>query len=83
MPLLFLRKFEYFGYFSGVVLVFTVFAIGIVLYLSIDIATMSVSEAVEKYPGLEMTEDDRDYTYFDAVMLPIFTAVHMNVFEGT
>ena len=62
---------------------FTFVAVGIVVYLSIDIATKTVGEAVEKYPGLELTEDDRDYTYWDWVMLPIFTAAYMNVFEGT
>jgi proton-coupled amino acid transporter len=62
--------------------VFTIFGIGIVMYLSIDIAMKPVDEAIEKYPGLEMTPDDRDYTYFDLVMLPIFTAAFINVFEG-
>ena len=61
---------------------FTIVAIGLVMYLSIDIAMKTVSEAIEKYPGLELTEDDRDYTYWDWVMLPIFTAAFINVFEG-
>ena len=42
---------------------FTFVAVGIIVYLSIDIATKTVDEAVDKYPGLELTDDDRDYTY--------------------
>lgn len=30
-----------------------------------------------------MDEDDRDYTYFDLMMIPIFISLHLNVFEGT
>ena len=50
--------------------------------MSIDIAMMSVEEAKVKYPSLEMEADDRDYTYWDTVLVPIFIAQFINVFEG-
>ena len=71
------------GYFSGFVLAFTAVGILIVLSINLDIAGRSIPEAQEKYPGLEITEQDRDSNYIDPIMIPIFISVHMNVFEGT
>lgn len=71
------------GYFSGFVIAFTAIGILIVLSINLDIATSSVPKAHEKYPGLEVTEEDRDFNFIDPIMIPIFISVHMNVFEGT
>ena len=42
---------------------------------------MSPQEADDTY-GLHITDDDRDYKYFDGMMLPIFCAAMMSLFEG-
>lgn len=83
LPLLFTRNYSVLGYFSGFVLAFTAVGILIVLSINLDIAGRSIPEAQEKYPGLEITEQDREFNYIDPIMIPIFISVHMNVFEGT
>ena len=42
---------------------------------------MSPQEADDTY-GLHITDDDRDYKYFDGLMIPIFCAAMMSLFEG-
>jgi len=42
---------------------------------------MSPQEANETY-GTHITDDDRDYKLFDGMMLPIFCAAMMSLFEG-
>lgn len=69
------------GIFSLFILVFTLVAVIIIIYLSIVILQMSPQEADDTY-GLHITDDDRDYKYFDGMMLPIFCAAMMSLFEG-
>lgn len=42
---------------------------------------MSPDEANDTY-GTHITDDDRDYKVFDGMMLPIFCAAMMSLFEG-
>jgi hypothetical protein len=80
--MLMVTKLSDIGIFSSIILVFAVIAIVIVFYLSVDIATMTVEAAKSKYPSLELESEDRDFNYWDTVMVPIFIAQFINVFEG-
>jgi hypothetical protein len=42
---------------------------------------MSVDEANDAY-GLKLTEDSRDYVYWNPIMLPVFMATINSLFEG-
>jgi amino acid permease len=81
LPVLFLKRLKAIGIFSLIILIFTFLAIGIIIYLSIVILQMSPQEADDTY-GLKITDDDRDYKYFDGMMIPIFCAAMMSLFEG-
>jgi proton-coupled amino acid transporter len=81
LPILYLKRLSAIGVFSLIILVFTFLAIFIILYLSIDILNDSPQEANEVY-GTHITDEDRDYKYFDGMMLPIFCASMMSLFEG-
>ena len=83
LPILYQRELSNIGYFSAAILVFSVIAIAFIIYLTIDIYSLSVEQAKDKYAGLELQDDDRDYVYLDWVMIPIFIANFMNVFEGS
>ena len=81
LPILFLRKLTYIGYFSMFILCFTIVAIVIIIYLSSTILSMSPEEAREKY-HIPLKDDDRDYVYWDTAGLPIFASAAMSLFEG-
>ena len=81
LPILFLKRLSAIGIVSLIILVFTFIAIGIIIYLSIVILQMSPQEANDTY-GTKITDDDRDYKIFDGMMLPIFCAAMMSLFEG-
>lgn len=81
LPILFLKRLAAIGIFSLFILVFTLVAIIIILYLSITILQMSPQEANDTY-GTKITDDDRDYKYFDGMMIPVFCAAMMSLFEG-
>ena len=81
LPILFLKRLAAIGIFSLVILFFTLVAVIIILYLSIVILNMSVDEANSTY-GLHLTEEDRDYKIFDGMMVPVFCAAMMSLFEG-
>jgi cell division protein FtsL len=70
------------GYFSLVILVFTFVAIGIILAMSIIILKMDPEEVNDKYPDLELDAEARDYNKFDGMMVPVFAATMMCLFEG-
>lgn len=81
LPVLYLKRLAAIGYFSLVILCFTFLAIFIIIYLSIDILEDSPQEANDVY-GTHLTDEDRDYNVFDGMMLPIFCASMMSLFEG-
>lgn len=81
LPIIYMRRLKNIGFFSIVILVFTFLAIGIILYMSIKIMQESPQELEDEY-HITVTEDDRDYKYIDWVMLPIFCATMMTLFEG-
>ena len=76
-----LRRLGAIGYFSIFVLVFTFIAIGIIIYTCSVIYTKSPQEVEDEY-HIHLTDDDRQYTMFDGMMLPIFCATMMTLFEG-
>ena len=80
--MLMVTKLSDIGIFSSIILIFAVIAIIIVFYLSVDIATKTLEAAKSKYPSLELESDDRDFNHWDTIMVPIFTAQFINVFEG-
>lgn len=70
------------GYFSMIILVFTFIALGVILYMSIHVLSMSPEEVSNKYPDIELTDADREYNTFDGMVLPVFAATMMCLFEG-
>jgi hypothetical protein len=70
------------GYFSVFILVFTFLAIGIIIYICIVIIGLSPDEVNERYPGMHLKDEDRDYNQIDWVMVPVFCATMMTLFEG-
>ena len=80
-PVLLVRRLRGIGFFSIFILIFTFISIGIIIYLSIVILQMSPQEANDAY-GTEITDEDRDYNYFDGLMIPVFCATMMTLFEG-
>jgi hypothetical protein len=81
LPILLLRSLGAIGYFSIVVLIFTFFAIGVIIYMCADIYTKSPSEIDDEY-HVHVTDEDRNYNYFDGGMIPVFCATMMTLFEG-
>jgi hypothetical protein len=81
LPICFVRSLAGIGYFSIVILVFTFVAIGIIIYICIVIIGMSPEEANSTY-GLHLKDDDRDYVGVDWIMVPVFCATMMTLFEG-
>lgn len=72
---------SFIGIFSIFVLIATFIAIGLILYLSGMILSMSPAEVETTY-HIKIGENDRDYREFDILMLPIFAANMMSLFEG-
>jgi len=64
-----------------VILIFTFLAIGIIIYLCINIIEDSPKEVEDEY-HITVTEEDREYKYWDTIMVPIFCATMMTLFEG-
>jgi len=81
LPVVYLKNMSAIGYFSIFILIFTFIAIGIIIYISIAIINMSPQEASQTY-GIELTEEDRKYTELDWLMIPVFCATMMTLFEG-
>ena len=81
LPVLLLRRLAAIGYFSIFVLIFTFIAIGIIIYMCAVIYSKSPQEVEDDY-HVQITEEDRQYNMFDGMMLPIFCATMMTLFEG-
>ena len=75
------RRLRNIGIFSAIILIFTFSAIIIIIYLCITIAMKSPEENQNDY-GLDITDEDRDYNYWDSLMIPVFSATMMTLFEG-
>ena len=80
-PILLVRRLRGIGFFSIFILIFTFISIGIIIYLSVVILQMSPQEANDAY-GTDITDEDRDYNYIDWLMIPVFCATMMTLFEG-
>jgi amino acid permease len=80
-PLYCLRSLNGIGYFSAVALLFTFVAIILILYINITILTQSYEETKEQY-NVIITDEDRDYVYFDPYMVPVVVATLNALFEG-
>jgi hypothetical protein len=63
------------------ILIFSFNSISIIIYLTCVILNMT-SEEVEDTQHIHLTEEDREVKYIDWIMIPVFTAEYMNVFEG-
>ena len=82
LPILYVRSMAGIGYFSMIILVFTFVALGIIFYMSITILMMEPEDVSSKYPDIELTAADREYNKFDGMILPVFAATMMCLFEG-
>jgi len=81
LPIIMLRKLAYIGYFSIFVLVFTFISIILILYLTSMVLSKSPEENEADY-HLDIKEEDRVYNYWDSLMVPVFCAAMMSLFEG-
>jgi amino acid permease len=81
LPMIYQRRLRNIGIFSAIILIFTFSAIIIIIYLCITIAMKSPEENQNDY-GLDITDEDRDYNYWDSLMIPVFCATMMTLFEG-
>jgi amino acid permease len=81
LPILFLRRMASIGYFSIFVLCFTFLAVGLIIYLSSVILSMSPQEVEDTY-HIQLKDEDRDYNYWSTSQLPIFCAAMATLFEG-
>ena len=76
-----MRRLAAVGFFSIFILCFTFLALGIIVYMCSKIYIMTPQEVNDEY-HLPLTEDDRNYNYWDTSMLPLFCATMMTLFEG-
>ena len=81
LPIICLRKMSFIGYFSIFVVTATLIAICLILYESSIILSESPSE-VRNNNHIELNDEDRNYLYFDLIMLPVFISSMMGLFEG-
>ena len=81
LPIIFLRRMSFIGYFSIFVLIATFIAIGLIIYLTSVIISKSPAEVRDEY-HTEIKDEDRDYNYFDWMMFPVFLCGTMGLFEG-
>lgn len=81
MPILFIRSMAKIGYFSIFILIFTFIAIIIIIVICIQVINMSPQEVNDNY-HLPLTDDDRNYNTWDWLMIPVFCATMMTLFEG-
>jgi len=81
LPLVLCRRLTNIGYFSAVVLVFSIVSLGIIIYFLSVIVNMSPKEVDDTY-HVKVTDEDREVKDFDILFVPIFIGAFMNVFEG-
>lgn len=81
LPILFLRKLSFIAYFSIFVLFFTFLAIFLIIYESAYIISKSPADVQEEL-HIKLTDEDRNYNYWDWGMIPVFCAAMMSLFEG-
>lgn len=81
LPILFIKSMSKIGYFSIFILIFTFIAIIIIVVICIMILNKSPQEVNDDY-GLPLTEEDRTYNSWDWLMIPVFCATMMTLFEG-
>lgn len=80
-PLYCLRTLNGIGYFSAIALVFTFAAIIMILIINFTIINQTPEETEEQYK-IKITEEDRDYVYFNGWMVPVTTATLNCLYEG-
>lgn len=80
-PLYCLRTLNGIGYFSAVALLFTFIAIIMILIINFTIINQTPEETEEQYK-VKITDEDRDYVYFDGWMVPVVTATLNSLYEG-
>ena len=81
LPIILMRRLAAVGFFSIFILCFTFLALGIIVYMCSKIYIMTPQEVNDEY-HLPLTEEDRNYNYWDTSMLPLFCATMMTLFEG-
>ena len=79
LPVLYIRSLAGIGYFSMVILCFTLSSFIIIIVISIKVLELTPDEANAEY-GLELTEEDRNYKKIDPFMVPVFGATMMSMF---
>jgi len=80
-PVCCLRSLSNISYFSAVALFFTFAAIIMILIITIKIAGMPPSEVNDDL-HIPLTDEDRNYVYFNPIMIPVFCATINSLFEG-
>jgi amino acid permease len=81
-PVYCLRSMNNIGYFSAIALFFTFIAVILILVICGNLITMEPSEIREE-KHIHITDEDRDYNYFDLYMVPVVMATLNSLFEGT
>jgi hypothetical protein len=81
LPILFTKQFRNIGFFSALVLCFTMVSFGIISYISFDILTQDADSIWNNYK-IRILPSDHEYKMHDWRAFPIFCATMMNIFEG-
>jgi amino acid permease len=81
LPILWLRRLRNVAFFSIFILCFTFSAICLIVYINIKIYSKSPLEVENEY-HIHITNEDRQYNYWDTSMIPIFCGTMMSLFEG-
>ena len=81
LPIIFQKELRNIGFFSLVVLAFTMAAIVMILYICIQVIRKPLAVIDAEYQ-LKLTKYDRMYVKWDLSMLPMFCSAMMNIFEG-
>ena len=81
LPAVCQRQLRSIGFFSLVILVITLSSLGMIAYICVQVYRQPLDVTQKEY-GINLTEADRQYSYWNAAALPMFCATMMNIFEG-
>lgn len=80
-PLYCLRSMNNIGYFSAIALVFTFIAIIMIVVINSMLIGMSPAE-IRDEKHIPITDEDRDFNYFDGMMVPVAAATFNSLFKN-
>lgn len=72
-PILWLRKFSNIAIFSAVVSALTAMSFAIIAYINIQVLQQPLAPGPDDFQ-VDLTEEDRQYTYWNLAMLPTFAS---------